>query len=112
MKDYLFLAAFVAAAFSAVVIPLYLTETARWAENEKNDPHANNPHHIEPPAWLPDTLCNGRPSVVRWTQTDQYRLKTGDMIFEWVYDEHGDSCLWAIVVRLPEGTIENLQPRK
>lgn len=106
MKDYLFLAAFVAAAFSAVVIPLYLTETARWAEIEKNDPHANNPHHIEPPAWLPDTLCNGQPSVIHWNRTDQYRLRTGDMIFEWAYDEHGDSCLLAIVVRLPEGTIE------
>lgn len=77
-------------------------------ESGIEDTWANNPDHCEPPSWIPDTLCSGRPSITSWNRTDEYRLRTGRMFFEWQHDENGDSCLFAIVVQLPEGTIDNL----
>lgn len=96
-------------AIAAVAAVLLLTQcNSGQSGSEMNDPWADDPNHCEPPSWIPDTLCNGRPSLKSWDRVDEYRLKTGDMFFEWTFDGLGDSCLYAIVVRLPDGTIDNL----
>lgn len=93
----------------ATVVALLLTQcNSGQTGAETPNQWADDPNHCEPPSWIPDTLCNGRPALESWTRTDEYRLKTGDMFFEWEYYESGDSCLFAIVVRLPNGTIDNL----
>lgn len=108
MKNLLFILLFGALFTGIVIVPIYVQETSRWEQQAADDPWNDDPNHVEKPAWIPDTLCNGRPSVKSWNRTDEYRLKTGDMFFEWEFNALGDSCLFAIVVRLPDGTIDNI----
>lgn len=97
---------------SATSIGLVSCATSPGETNHSAQNHFQSPSEtVTSPAWIPDTLCNGKPSLKTWTLTDQYRLDSGNMLFEWEYDGKGDSCLISIVTRLPPGTIEHMLPK-
>lgn len=105
MKQLQYLA--LAAVACATSIGMVKCATPQSQNNQSAQNNVQSPSlAVPPPAWIPDTLCNGKPSLTTWTQTDQYRLDSGNMLFEWEYDGKGDSCLFAIISRLPPGTIE------
>ncbi len=106
MSKKVFLSLTTLAAITAAVFAFRHFSSSDVATRSEHTPNTDDKRTLKPPAWIPDTLCSGKSSIDQWTQTDQYRLDTGDMFFEWHYDEKGDSCLIAIVTRLPAGTIE------
>ncbi len=112
MSKKVFLSLTTLAAITAAVFAFRQYSSSYYvATRSEQLPSSDDKRTLKPPAWIPDTLCSGKPSIDQWTQTDQYRLDTGDMLFEWHYNEKGDSCLIAIVTRLPPGTIEHRLPK-